>query len=356
MAIERDLIELLHDHDCVIVPQWGGFLTHYRPARLDEARHLIHPPGKELGFNRHLVRNDGLLADHIAKRGHMDFNTASQRIDEEVAVWQASLDTHGRFELPHMGIFYRDPEGNLQFDPDKRGNFMRDAYGLRPLKALPVKAEVPVAAVPVIPITPNVEVEKGSAPRRRRMRLAAAAFAVILLGAAAFWSWSNSSTGGAQWSDLNPLKTSTPSLYSLPDAPLPDPAVQAGLFTLPEGVEEVLTIPLTPGDSVAITVDMRPNTPVAPAAVDSTAVVVPKATSTLLKARFHIIGGCFAQPENADKRLAELQMAGYPAARLAQRGQLYPVAFASYASRTEALDAMAAIRQRGDGGAWLLVR
>ncbi|MBK9417352.1 MAG: hypothetical protein IPN62_08680 [Flavobacteriales bacterium] len=48
MGIERDLAELLHDHDCVIVPQWGGFLTHYRPARLDGARHLIHPPAKGL--------------------------------------------------------------------------------------------------------------------------------------------------------------------------------------------------------------------------------------------------------------------------------------------------------------------
>ncbi|MBK6829485.1 MAG: hypothetical protein IPG92_01495 [Flavobacteriales bacterium] len=32
MGIERDLHDLLFCHDCVIVPQWGGFLTHYRSA------------------------------------------------------------------------------------------------------------------------------------------------------------------------------------------------------------------------------------------------------------------------------------------------------------------------------------
>jgi hypothetical protein len=356
MAIERDLIELLHDHDCVIVPQWGGFLTHYRPARLDEARHLIHPPGKELGFNRHLVRNDGLLADHIAKRANIDFSAATLRIEEEVALWQGSFADQGRFELPHMGIFYRDAEGNLQFDPDKRGNFMRDAYGLRPLKALPVKDELALPVLPVIPFTPKPQREPVPGPQRRSVRWAAAAFAAVILGAAAFWSLYNRGNGGAQWSDISPWRTGVSPTYVLPDAPLPDPVVNAGLFTLPEGTDEVVTVPLTPGDSVTVTVDMRPSAPVALAVADTTSVAMPKAEGTLLKARFHVIGGCFAQPENADKRLAELQVAGYPAVRLARRGQLYPVAFASYASRAEALDALAAIRQRGDGGAWLLVR
>ncbi len=356
MAIERDLIELLHDHDCVIVPRWGGFLTHYRPARLDEARHLIHPPGKELGFNRHLVRNDGLLADHIAKRDQVDFSTASQRIEEEVTVWQEALALQGRFELAHMGIFYRDPEGNLQFDPDKRGNFLRDAYGLRPLKALPVKAESSVVEVPVIPFTPVQPVVPVTPRMRKPLRWVAAAFAVLVLGASAIWTLSNTGAGGVQWSDLAPWRNTTPSTYVLPTDPRPDPVVTAGSFTLPEGIEEVRTIPLTPGDSVTITVDLRPARVASVAEVDTTSVAMPKASSVLMKARFHVIGGCFAQPENADKRLAELQQAGYPAVRLSRRGQLYPVAFASYASRTEALEAMATIRERGDGGAWLLVR
>ena len=42
MPIERDLHDLLRDHDCVIVPRFGGFLTHYRPARIDVARALLH--------------------------------------------------------------------------------------------------------------------------------------------------------------------------------------------------------------------------------------------------------------------------------------------------------------------------
>ena len=76
MAIDRDIHDLLFQHDCVIVPGFGGFLTHYRPARLDAQRLLVHPPSKDLSFNKHLVRQDGLLVDQLVRREGMDFQTA----------------------------------------------------------------------------------------------------------------------------------------------------------------------------------------------------------------------------------------------------------------------------------------
>ena len=81
MRLDLELHRLLFDHDCVIVPGWGGFLAQYRPARLDANRQLIHPPGKEVGFNRHLLRNDGLLTDHIAQRDGIGFASANALID-----------------------------------------------------------------------------------------------------------------------------------------------------------------------------------------------------------------------------------------------------------------------------------
>jgi hypothetical protein len=353
MGIERDLAELLHDHDCVIVPQWGGFLTHYRPARLDEARHLIHPPAKELGFNRHLVRNDGLLADHLAKRDRIDFGQANQRIEQQIALWAGVLEREGRLELPHMGIFFRDEEGNLQFDPDRRINFLRDAYGLRPIKALLAKEEVKVRPVPVIQM-PNPSIEPEPEAQRYTARWVAAAFALVLSGAAVYWVIQQGDAGHTRWSDVSPFRSTELPRYNRPSEELPEPVVGASVFTLPVS-EEVTTVPITPGDSITVTIDMRPSVPDAPAPVDSTAVAMPSVDPGL-RTRFHIIGGCFAQPENADKRLGELQQAGYPAVRLTQRGELYPVAFGSYGTRKEALDALATIRQRGDGSAWLLVR
>lgn len=355
MSLERELAELLHLHDCVIVPEWGGFLTHYRPARLDEARHLIHPPAKELGFNRHLVRNDGLLADHLARKAGSDFEAATGAIAGVVSAWRQQLEREGRLELPHMGIFFRDGEGNLQFDPDRRSNYLRDAYGLRPLRARAVELKPVLTEVPVIPlVTPPAPAPAPTERTGSPLRWVAAAAALLLLGSATYWALEQGPFGGTRWSALDPLRSEAPR-YVAPAHELPAPVLAAAAFELPSS-EEVVTMPLVPEENLTVTVDMRPAP--TPAAVDSTAVVVPRPTTitTPTVGRFHVIGGCFAQPENADRKLQELQGKGFPAVRLPQRGDLYPVAYGSYASRAEAMQALASVRASGEGAAWLLVR
>ncbi len=349
MSIERDLHDLLYAHDCVIVPQWGGFLTHYRPARLDEARKLVHPPAKDLSFNRHLVRNDGLLADKLAKHEGITFDLASNRIDVEVTSWREALDRSGRLELPQVGIFYRDAEHNLQFDPDKRANYLKDAFGLRPLAAVPVervKAAPVVIPMPVAP--PELEHED-----RRRPLWWAAAVAALIFGGAAVWAYQMGNKDGTRWSGITLFRPSPPPSYTALARAAVVPVEVPVPFELPEG-EGVRTVPLSINDSVRLIVDLGRS--VAPAIADTTAVATRPVIAVASDERFHVVGGCFALPENADKKLNELKSKGYPARQLAIRGRLHPVVYGSYATRNEALAAMAAIRQRDGAAAWLLVR
>jgi len=350
MGIERDLHDLLYCHDCVIVPQWGGFLTHYRSARLDEARKLVHPPGKDLNFNRHLVRNDGLLADHMAKREGIGFDVATARIDLEVEGWRNTLERSGRLELPSIGVFFRDAEENLQFDPDKRTGYWKDAFGLRPLAAVPVER---MKQAPIIrELSKPVPAEK--ADRRAPVLWAAATLAAVVFGAAAFYAYRLGGQG-TQWSGLDPFGPRPAPTYAAAAEVAAPVVANAGVFTLPEEPLGVRVLPLTTNDSVSLTVDLGRPAPME-AVRETTAVVMPKAEVNAPHARFHVIGGCFAQPENAAKLLADLRSKGYPAVQLKQYGQLTPVAFGSYVSRKDALEAMAAIRKDGASAAWLLVR
>ncbi|MCB9182302.1 MAG: HU-CCDC81 and SPOR domain-containing protein [Flavobacteriales bacterium] len=350
MGLERDLHDLLFCHDCVIVPQWGGFITHYRAARLDEARKIIHPPGKELSFNRHLVRNDGLLADRLARREGIAFDKASARIDAEVAGWRSTLDRNGRLELPYIGIFFRDAEHNLQFDPDRRSNYLKDAFGLRSLAAVPV--EQPITQPVVVPITKKEPVAQEE--RRSSVLWVAAGVAAVLFSAAAFWAYRMQDGDQVQWSGFGPWAARPAAHYKAPEqagfAPVSTPLP----FELPSadsGVHEVL---LDAERDVRVHVRMGD---LRIATADTTHVAVriapPPASADL---RFHVIGGCFAQPENADKLLEELLAKGFPARRLRQRGMLHPVAFGSYATRAEALTAMDQVRHTEGRSAWLLVR
>lgn len=362
MGLDRDLHDLLYCHDCVIVPQWGGFLTHYRSARLDEARKLVHPPGKDVSFNRHLTRNDGLLVDQLAKREGLNFDEANARIGNEVASWRASLEENGRLELPHIGIFYHDADRNLQFDPDKRSNFLKDAYGLRPVPAVPVVRIRKAPPVPVVPQGPTKE-EKPTpvvvpiTGRRSKVVWAAAASVAVLFVLATLWAYQFSGRDGAQWSGFEfPWSVPDPTYHSTGLQPLP-PIATAQVFTLPEEALGVRKLPLTPNDSVHITVDLGAPLP-EESSPDKTAVAVPKkeVATPSKRARFHVVGGCFADPSNAERFHAELVAKGYPAVRLPRYGELDPVAYGSYATRSEALEALADVRTATAASAWLLVR
>lgn len=353
MALERDLHDLLYLHDCVIVPEWGGFLTHYRPARLDEARRVIQPPGKELSFNRHLVRNDGLLADRLAKREGIGFDAAVHRIDAEVAGWREALARQGRLELPHIGIFFRDAEDNLQFDPDKRSNYLRDAHGLRPLPAIPVERAAPRPVQPVLhpreqpPAVPEVLAARG-------WSWAAAASAALVIGAAAWWALQMDGSGSGQWSGFAPVTRSAP-VYVPPSDDAGFAVEVPASFALPAGETGVANVPLAPKDSVRLVVDLSVDARrTAPA--DTTRVAVRPLAAGTGPLRYHVVGGCFAQPENADKMLADLLAKGFPARRLKQRGALFPVAYGSFANRAEAVALMGQVRQQQGPSAWLLVR
>lgn len=345
MGLERDLHDLLYEHDCVIVPGWGGFLAQYKPARLDVARRVIHPPSKDVGFNRHLLRNDGLLNHHLAERDGLTFTAANEVLGNEVAHWRSELDRTGRLELPRIGIFYRDSERNLQFDPDDRANFLKEAFGLRPVPAVEVVRAAP-EPVPVLPLRPVV-LEPSRGPRWNWA--AAAGIALLLTAGVAGILYSMQDNGGTAFADL--LKRPTPTYApATPSEPLK--TTQASVFSLPDEPLGIKTLPLTENDSVTLTVDLGSPVEVAPA--ETTMVSVPERATTL--GRFHIIGGCFAQPENADRLLSDLLGKGYAAHRLAQYGELHPVAFGSYPDRASALEALASIRNEGSAQAWLLVR
>ena len=347
MSIERDLHDLLYCHDCVIVPQWGGFLTHYRSARLDEARRVVHPPGKDISFNRNLDRNDGLLADQVAKREGIAFNEARGSIERAVAGWRKELDRNGRLELPHIGIFYRDAEKNLQFDPDRRSNFLKDAFGLRPVAAVPADRKEPlVFELPKKAASATLIDEE----TRTTHIWTAAAVAAVMFGAAAIWAYRMGGSPESQWSGLDPFRTTVQRTYEPADAP-PEPIVKASGFTIPSEGTGIQHIDLPGSDRPSLAVHFS-----SPAPIEDPASVPVKRAAKAVKARFHVIGGCFAQEENADRFLQELKSKGYDAKRLPGHNKLHPVAFGSFATRSEALEALHNVKENNSTSAWLLVQ
>lgn len=61
IELAQHIEALLLENDCVIVPNFGGFVAHYAPATYVKEENLFLPPTRIIGFNSQLKLNDGVL-------------------------------------------------------------------------------------------------------------------------------------------------------------------------------------------------------------------------------------------------------------------------------------------------------
>ena len=51
IELAQHIEALLLENDCVIVPNFGGFVAHYAPATYVKEENLFLPPTRIIGFN-----------------------------------------------------------------------------------------------------------------------------------------------------------------------------------------------------------------------------------------------------------------------------------------------------------------
>ena len=92
MHLADHIRPLLRDHDCVIIPDFGGLVADAVPARVQPNRHALRPPARLLAFNQALTRNDGLLVDALAQRLGVPAAQAREALRTAVAGLRHDLD------------------------------------------------------------------------------------------------------------------------------------------------------------------------------------------------------------------------------------------------------------------------
>lgn len=130
--------ELLYDHECVIIPGFGAFISKETPATLDYVNHRLTPPSKELAFNGQLIADDGLLIGYLAKRMGITGKEAAKMIHEFAMSSMAVLEASGVLRLDGMGVLSRVTERDYHFKLDGDMNLLGDAFGLSTFTAQPI--------------------------------------------------------------------------------------------------------------------------------------------------------------------------------------------------------------------------
>lgn len=342
MDIRNCIAELLSEHDCVIIPGFGGFIGNYSPAHIDPVHHSFQPPYKKLLFNINLKQNDGLLANAVSDAFGTSYLDACKMIDNFAEECRQSLQTRKTIVIPEVGSLYSGKEGNIQFEQEKNANLLPDAFGLTPFISLPV-SRISSSISPDWNMSQQRmvhSVKKFSLQRSLKwaaiLALPVATAAVIGMSQYDIISSRYANNAGMLSSLFS--RFSSASLVVKKEAPRNSPAARnltAANTPVSAGTAEIINTPVTPAET--------PSTPKAPA--------------NLTDNSFAIIVGAFRMKENAENYVAELKRKGMQASIFDQsRTGLYRVTIGTFSQREEAMQLMASARSADFSGAWLLAK
>lgn len=130
--------KLILTHNCVIIPELGGFVIRQKQAQIQGNEHLFTPPGKEIGFNSELNHNDGLVAEMYMKAHQVDYAAASIMLENDVCALKAKLKEERKVSLGQVGKLFLNERSAVEFESSAELVFP-EYYGLAPFRYLELR-------------------------------------------------------------------------------------------------------------------------------------------------------------------------------------------------------------------------
>jgi len=132
--INKYISDLLCLHDCVVIPNFGGFVANYQPSILNNRTNTISPPSKKIVFNKSLSNNDGLLANEIAVNEKLSFKQAQKKIVDYVDYLNDSLHLHKKIYITEVGTLLLIDKTKIIFVQSSSRNHLLESYGYAPIQ------------------------------------------------------------------------------------------------------------------------------------------------------------------------------------------------------------------------------
>ncbi len=138
MQIENYIQGLLFEHNCVVIPDFGGFIAEFKGVEIHPITHRFTPAAKRIAFNEQLKVNDGLLATTIAREEGVEMEVAYEQIRKFVAAIREELRTNNNYIFQEIGKLFYNVENRLEFEPDTRVNYLEESFGFQELFFKPI--------------------------------------------------------------------------------------------------------------------------------------------------------------------------------------------------------------------------
>lgn len=152
MKIGTYISELLFDHEHVILPGFGEFSTKYIPARFIPEDKKIESPSKVISFDAEKKEGETPLIGYMAAKEFKDPEQIKKYIGDFVSEIKETLSSGQKVQLDRLGVFSKDADGRISFEPDRSINYLADSAGLGTISE-PAKITTP----PFVSVTPLAE-------------------------------------------------------------------------------------------------------------------------------------------------------------------------------------------------------
>ena len=319
--INKHISFLLCEHNCVVIPDFGGFVANYESARIDSRSHFMYAPKKSIVFNKSLQNNDGLLVNEIASCEGLTFKQAKKELDKYVLDLKESLKLYKKVFIEEVGTLLYTSEGNILFVQSNSRNHLLDSFGLSTLQ------------YPAIQRTSAQEqfeekikhIDKNHLISNKKVWLKAAAVLLPLFMLSAL-GVSNKEKIQTTYANLSPFSSSTTEIletkksYSLDKFDIESPTndIEQVVISFYEAKDNMVTTPI----------DLD---------------------------KHFIIAGAFSSKKNAQKMIAKLKGANFGNSKIVNQSHsgLYRVCYDGFRNSSEALSALRKIK-KSNPSAWLL--
>ncbi|WP_417590923.1 SPOR domain-containing protein [Owenweeksia hongkongensis] len=326
LSLHEHISQLLFDHECVIVPGFGAFLTRYYAAEVNHATHMMRPPSRRVHFNASINENEGLLAKAISHTEGVSYTNALEIIKAEVAAWKHSLSKSKKLNLPGIGRLYIDEASKkLQFSPSLETNYSTSSYGLSIFRSPAIQREAQIRKTIHKAIEKHVVVEHSETKTRKVATWIpwAAALGPIIIASVIGYSYFTQGT-------MNPMENVA--------------GINWMQFSRPiEKMENA------PSETI---VKEEVTTPVITKTIEAP-VEIAEPEEVVLEKGYFIIVGSFKDAENAETYITELNSKGYDAYLANGDKRFFRVAVGQYPTHESAAQALTSVKQNLQPQSWI---